>query len=211
VHSEYRRILDISPLLSERVAVWPGDTPFRRTTNLSIDGGANIDLSDIHTTVHVGAHTDSPSHYVAGGQSIDQRPLDLYLGPCQVIAVSLPRGARIQPEHLPGGTLAPRVLFKTGSFPDPDHFNEDFAALSGPLIHELARQGVRLVGIDTPSIDLCHDKVLESHQAVAAHDLAVLEGIVLDAVEPGAYTLVALPLAIEGSDASPVRAVLLQT
>jgi arylformamidase len=100
------------------------------------------------------------------------------------------------------------VLLRTGTFPDPDQWNEDFAALSPELVHALAAQGVRLVGIDTPSVDPMTSKALEAHNAVADHDMAVLEGVVLDAVPPGLYTLVALPLRIEGADASPVRAVL---
>lgn len=202
------RLIDISPLLSPRVAVWPGDVPFSREVALSLAGGANIDLSAIRTTVHVGAHTDAPSHYVAGGASIADRPLDLYYGPCQVVHADIGRGERVGPKHVPE-VLAPRILVRTGTFPDPDVFDEDFAALSPELIEHLAPRGVRLVGIDTPSIDLCHDKVLHTHLAVARHDLAVLEGIVLDHVEPGLYTLIALPLRIEGADASPVRAVLI--
>lgn len=104
---------------------------------------------------------------------------------------------------------APRVLFKTGSYPDPTHFNTDFCSLSPELIEELALNGVCLVGIDTPSIDPAESKDLPSHAMVAAHDLAILEGVVLDHVADGVYTLVALPLRIEGADASPVRAVLL--
>jgi arylformamidase len=69
---------------------------------------------------------------------------------------------------------------------------------------------VKLVGIDTPSIDLAEDKILQSHHAVARHDMAILEGIVLDQVKPGMYQLIALPLSIERADATPVRAVLLK-
>jgi arylformamidase len=203
-------IHDISPILSSRVAVWPGDTPFRRTVNASIAGGANIDLSDVHTTVHVGAHTDAPSHYVAAGQTIEQRPLERYYGLCQVIDVDVQRGERIRPEHIDGPIDAPRVLFRTGTFPDSDAFNEDFAALSPELIDHLAKQGVSLVGLDTPSVDLFADAALLSHQAIARHDMAVVEGVVLDAVKPGVYTLIALPLRLEGADASPVRAVLVE-
>jgi arylformamidase len=68
---------------------------------------------------------------------------------------------------------------------------------------------VTLVGIDTPSADLFSDKQLLSHQVLLERDLAILEGIVLDAVSPGQYTLIALPLKLEGADASPVRAALL--
>jgi arylformamidase len=203
-------IIDISPPLTPSIAVWPGDVAFSRQVALSIAGGANIDLSSITTTVHVGAHTDAPSHYAPGGAGIAARDLGLYYGECEVIRVGVARGERIVPRHLDAvpGPRAPRVLFHTGTFPDPDRFDEDFAALSPELIDALAGQGVVLVGIDTPSVDLCHDKELLSHAALARHDLAVLEGVVLDHVPPGRYTLIALPLRIVGADASPVRAVL---
>lgn len=202
------RLIDVSPLVSPRIAVWPGDVPYSREITCAIADGANLDLSSIRTTVHLGAHADAPSHYVARGETIEARPLDRYYGPCEVIRVSVGRGERIRPRHLPGPVRAPRVLLHTGTFPDPERFDEDFAALSPELIDALAAQGVVLVGLDTPSVDLCHDKVLESHQAVARHDLAILEGLVLDHVAPGLYTLIALPLRLEGADASPVRAVL---
>ncbi|MBX2802996.1 MAG: cyclase family protein [Myxococcales bacterium] len=202
------KLIDISPTLSERTAVWPGDVGFSRSVALSIADGANIDLSSIHTTVHIGAHTDAPSHYAAGGQDIAQRPLELYYGPCQVISADVGRGERIRPEHLSVPVTAPRVLFKTGTFPDPDVFNEDFAALSPELIAHLAGEGVRLVGLDTPSVDLCHDQELLTHTAIASHDMAILEGVVLTDVADGQYTLIALPLKLQDADASPVRAVL---
>ncbi len=167
-----------------------------------------IDLSSMQTTVHIGAHTDAPRHYQRDGQDIASRSLALYYGPCQVIAVDVGRAERIGPQHITVPIIAERVILKTGTFPDPDRFSEDFAACSAALIEHLASCGVRLVGIDTPSIDLFADKVLQSHNAVAAADMAILEGVVLDEVTPGLYTLIALPLRLEGADASPVRAVL---
>lgn len=205
------RILDISPVVSSRIGVWPGDVPYNRQVNLSIAEGANIDLSSIQATVHLGAHTDAPNHYAGDGVGIHERPLNLYLGPCQIMEVDLPRHTRILPEHLMDPIRAPRILFKTGSFPDPDQFTTDFVSLSAPLIEFLHDRKVRLVGLDTPSIDLFEDKVLESHQVVARHDMAILEGVVLEHVQPGLYTLIALPLKLEDADASPVRAVLLDS
>lgn len=201
-------LIDISPPISPRIAVWPGDTPFSRKVALDIAEGANLTLSSIETTVHLGAHTDAPNHYVGEGADIASRPLDRYYGPCEVISVRVGRGERVGPAHLPGPVRAPRVLFRTGTFPDPERFNEDFAALSPELVEVLADQGVLLVGIDTPSVDLCHDKVLHTHLAIARRDLAILEGVVLDHVTDGLYTLIALPLRLQGADASPVRAVL---
>jgi len=203
-----RRLIDISPPITTQIAVWPGDVPFTRNENLSIAGGANIDLSSITTTVHVGAHTDGPSHYVGGGQGIGERALSYYYGDAQVITVDTAPGERIRQAHVLVPIRAPRVLFRTGSYPDPDVFNDDFCSLSPALIEWLAQEGVRLVGIDTPSIDPASSKDLPSHAMVAAHDLAILEGIVLGHVADGVYTLIALPLRIMGADASPVRAVL---
>jgi len=202
------RLVDISPLVSPRIAVWPGDTAFSRTVNLSIEGGANLDLSHIRTTVHVGAHADAPSHYVHPGAGIAERSLEPYYGPCLVLDAAAARGTRLGPGVLPAGPLPERILLRTGTFPDPEHWNTDFASLSPALVEAAAARGVTLLGIDTPSIDLFDDAELLSHHAVARHDLCVLEGLVLGHVEPGEYTLIALPLKIEGADASPVRAAL---
>jgi arylformamidase len=201
-------LIDISPLVSPRIAVWPGDTGYSRTVNLAMADGANLDLSHIQTTVHVGAHADAPSHYSCPAPGIAERSLEPYYGPCRVVGAAVGRGERLGVEHLPAGDLPPRLLFRTGTFPDPEDWNTDFAALSPELVDAAAARGVRLLGIDTPSIDLFDDTVLLSHNAVARHDLCVLEGIVLGHVEPGHYLLIALPLKLEGADAAPVRAAL---
>jgi arylformamidase len=140
---------------------------------------------------------------------MSERPLEMYCGACQVLSVRTSQGERIRIEDLSAEISAERVLFRTDSYPDPERFNEDFCSLSPALIAHCAAQGVRLVGIDTPSIDPFSSKDLPSHAAVAEHDMAILEGIVLSGVADGLYTLVALPLRLEGADASPVRAVLL--
>ncbi|MGB0952533.1 MAG: cyclase family protein [Planctomycetota bacterium] len=203
-------MIDISPVISPRLAVWPGDVAFRRDVAYDTDQGDHMTLSAIHGTVHLGAHVDAPNHYAPQAPGIGERALDYYFGPCQVMTVDVGRGQRILPEHLTAAVTTPRILFRTASFPDPESWNTDFSALSSALVQHLAEAGVKLVGIDTPSIDLQEDKVLESHQAVAANDMAILEGILLDAVEDGVYTLCALPLKLEATDASPVRAVLLE-
>lgn len=200
--------IDISPVLRPQIAVFPGDTPFERTINMSFQKGAHLDLSEMKTTLHVGAHTDAPSHYHGKGVSIEERNLSYYLGPCQVIEIE-GKPERILPSHVMAEITAPRVLFKTNSFPDPDQWTDEFSALSAELIHELKKKNVILVGIDTPSVDPAKDETLASHKAIFASDMAILEGVVLQDVSPGTYQLIALPLRIEGADASPVRAILL--
>jgi arylformamidase len=201
-------LYDISPPITPQLAVWPGDTPPSREVLLDLARGDSVTLSTLHATVHLGAHADAPSHYERGAPAIGQRPLERYLGPCQVIRVPVPRATRIQPAELPGPIAAPRVLLATGTAPDPARFNEVFAALSPELVDWLHGQGVVLIGIDTPSVDLFASKDLPAHRRCLAHDLAILEGLVLDQVPEGRYELIALPLRLEGFDASPVRAVL---
>ena len=201
-------IYDISPPITENMPVWPGDTPPSREVLLDMKKGDNLTLSTLQGTVHLGAHADGPNHYGKDARSIDQQPLDIYLGPCQVIKVDVPRNTRITMDMIPIDITEPRVLFSTGTFPDPNQWNDDFAALAPELIDSLAGKGVKLIGIDAPSVDLFESKDLPAHHMFLQHDLAILEGIVLEGVPDGVYELIALPLKLVGFDASPVRAIL---
>lgn len=203
------RILDISPTISPDLAVWPGDVPYASQKALRIADGANLDLGSMQTTYHVGAHADAPSHYVEGGADAASMDLERFYGDCQVVDVDVDPGQRITPDDMGPDVAASRLLLKTGTFPDPTHWNEDFAALAPELVDHLGALGVRLVGIDTPSVDLMHDKQLLAHKRLAANGMVNLEGLVLDHVAPGRYTLAALPLKLHDADGSPVRAVLL--
>ena len=202
-------IIDISPEISSHLSVWPEDTPFTREVFLDTDKGDHIGLSKITTTLHLGAHTDAPNHYIAGGKGISERSLHYYLGPCQVISCSTIKGNRILPKDLATKDfLAPRILLKTLSFPDPNQWNSDFCSLSEELVELMAEKNILLIGIDTPSVDPFESKKLEAHNKIANFNMAVLEGIVLKDVKDDLYTLHALPLKIKDGDASPVRAIL---
>jgi arylformamidase len=203
-------IFDITPAVSPRLRVWPGDTPPSRQVLCDMHRGDNITLSTLHATVHLGAHADAPSHYGTDAPAIHERGLDYYLGPCQVMRLNVPPRTRITPAMLPEPIRAPRVLLATGTYPDPEHFNEDFAALAPELVERLHGQGVKLVGIDTPSVDLFDSKDLPGHKQFLKYDMAILEGLLLKDVPEGLYELIALPLKLVGFDASPVRAILRQ-
>jgi arylformamidase len=201
-------IYDITPAAGPGLKVWPGDTPLSREILLDLAHGDSVTLSTLHATVHLGAHADAPSHYGPGAPAIHERSLDYYLGPCQVIRVPARRGEPVTLDMVSVPIAAPRVLFATGTFPDPEDFNTDFAALHPELIQFLHGKGVRLVGIDTPSVDLFPSTDLPVHKMMLCYDLAILEGLVLQGVPEGTYELIALPLKLVGFDASPVRAVL---
>jgi arylformamidase len=201
-------IYDISPPLGERLQVWPGDTAPRREILSDMHRGDNLTLSTLHATAHLGAHADAPSHYGVNAPAIHERGLDYYLGRCQVMRVAAARGRPITIDQLPGPVWAERLLLATGTYPDPERFNEDFASLAPELVEGLHCQGIKLVGIDTPSVDSFDSKDLPAHRTFLRHDMAILEGLVLTDVPDGLYELIALPLRLVGFDASPVRAIL---
>jgi arylformamidase len=216
-------IYDISPVISTRMNVWPGDTPVSREMVCDMAKGANITLSAVRVTLHLGAHADGPNHYSHPAPGVGERSLAYFLGPCQVIDAPVKPGTRVRPEDLmlPKGRIeAPRVLIRTGTFPDFEAWNQDFAGLSPDLIEFLAAadvnagdasvasRGVVTIGVDTPSVDLQESKDLPAHKAIARRDMQILEGLALKAVPAGVYELIALPLRMVGWDASPVRAVL---
>lgn len=201
---------DISPKVSEKTAVFPGDVTFSRKVSMSFQNSDHLELSSVQTTLHVGSHADAPSHYHSKGLSIDQVDVKRYLGRCQVVRVKALEGERILPLHLKDESIrASRVLFATGSYSNPNEWNPNFNSLSYELIEDLAGKGVELVGIDTPSVDPHDSKSLECHQAIFEKDMSILEGLVLDDVPTGLYQLIALPLKLENAEASPVRAILL--
>lgn len=200
---------DISPLLSDKLAVWPGDQKFERKIGLDTLKGNHLTLSNITTTLHVGAHTDAVNHTEKVKSGIDTHHIQTYCGSCQVIEVQKKSAGLIEKKDFEDKQIsAKRILFKTNSFPDPHHFNEDFVSLSEGAIEYLKENGVILVGIDTPSIDPFSSKELPAHHTVFNCGMAILEGIVLKDVEEGLYHLSAVPLKIKEGDASPVRAFL---
>ena len=204
-----KRLWDISPPITPDTPPFPGDTPFSQQWTATIGPGCPVNLSAITMSPHVGAHADAPLHYGPGAKTIGQVDLAPYLGPCRVIH-AIGCGALVQREHLLhalGAGLPPRVLVRTCERA-PTVWSDEFSAYAPETIAWLAGLGVRLVGIDSQSVDPAASKELASHQHLLRHDLRVLENLVLDDVPEGDYELIALPLKLVTADASPVRAVL---
>jgi arylformamidase len=206
-----RTLWDISPALSPATPTWPGDTPFSQEIAWKLEGDCPVNVGRITLSPHTGAHADAPLHYRADGAAIGQVALDAYLGPCRVIhCVGV---ARVEPEHVrdalahPSPT-PPRVLLRTYAQMPQTTWDDHFAAVAPETIELLAAHGVKLVGVDTASLDPQTSKTMDAHHAVGRHGLAILEGLVLDEVPAGDYELIALPLKFATLDASPVRAVL---
>ena len=203
-----RRLWDISPPIAPDSPLFPGDTGYSQQWTAQIGPGCPVNLSAITMSPHIGAHADAPLHYGPGAPTIGEVDLAPYLGPCRVIH-AIGCGPLVRPEHLAHAVanLPPRVLVRTCDRA-PTQWSPVFSAFAPETIDWLAGLDVRLVGIDSQSVDPADSKTLACHQLLLRRDLRVLENLVLDAVPAGDYELIALPLKLTLADASPVRAVL---
>jgi arylformamidase len=199
---------DISPPLRPGIPVWPGDTAYAEERTWHLTGACPVNVSRVTLSTHTGAHADAPLHYDVAGAPVGGLDLTRYLGRCRVVhAIGV--GKLVQPEDVAaqlGGVE--RLLIRTYHEAPQQRWDPDFAAVAPATIDLLAARGIVLIGIDTPSLDPQESKTMDAHRAVRRHGLSILEGLVLDAVPPGDYELIALPLALAGLDAAPVRAVL---
>ena len=204
-----KKLWDISPPVSEASPVFPGDTPYQQRFVASIGPGCPVNVSAITLTPHVGAHADAPLHYDNEGAPIGAVDLAPYLGRCRVIHC-IGRGPLVEWRHIEHALddLPPRVLVRTYLHAPLDRFDTQLPAYAPATLERLADLGVRLIGIDTASIDPADSKTLDSHQVIRRRDVRVLENLVLDDVPEGDYELIALPWKLMTCDASPVRAVL---
>jgi arylformamidase len=205
-----QRLWDISPPVHAAAPVFPGDTPYDQRWSAQIAPGCPVNVSAVTLSPHVGAHADAPLHYDPAGATVGELDLAPYLGPCRVIH-AIARGPLVEWHHIAhavDATLPPRVLVRTYERAPVDRWDAALAAYAPATIERLASLGVKLVGIDTASIDPAESKTLDSHQVIRRLGLRVLENLVLDDVAEGDYELIALPLKWMTADASPVRAVL---
>jgi arylformamidase len=204
-----KRLWDISAPVSAQSPVFPGDTPYAQEWSATLGPCCPVNVSRLTLSPHVGSHADAPLHYDPQGASIGAVDLDPYIGPCRVIH-AIDCGPLIEWRHIEHAAhdLPPRVLVRTYRRMPVDRWDEQLPAFAPATIERLASQGVKLVGLDTASIDPAPSKTLDSRQVIRSLGLRVLENLVLDEVPEGDYELIALPLKLITADASPVRAVL---
>jgi len=200
---------DISITLREDTPEWPGDTPFSCTWAWQISAGASVNVSALSGSPHVGTHADAPLHVTDGAAAVDTLPLDAFMGPCTVVDARSRAGAIAATDALLAGPIAGgRLLLKTGCSIADGPFPAGWPALSADAVRALLARGLKLLGVDCPSVDARESTTLEVHHALFDGGACVLENLDLRAVAPDDYELVAPPIKIGGADAAPVRAVL---
>ena len=202
------RLHDVSAPLGPSTDAWPGDTPFEATPTARISDGDAVNLTALRTSPHNGTHADAPLHVDPEGAGVDDLPLEPFLGP----AVVLDREQALAADRDELARAVPRghrVLLRSGR-KDPRRFPEAFRGVPPGWIERIADRDVPLLGVDLPSVDDPDSRELPAHRACVGRGVQILENLALTDVAPGAYTLVALPLKLEGLDGSPVRAVLIE-
>jgi len=206
------RRIDISMPLYPGMPTFPGDRPFGTTRLSSIDRGDPYNLSELSLGSHAGTHVDPPAHFVPGGATTDQLDLEVLNGPCQLVEVD-PGSTAVEPSdvaRVPKGTT--RVLFRTANSPRWARsltFFPDYVGLTAPAADALLAQKVRLVGLDSLSIENDPTGRFPVHHALLPRGTLILEGLLLQEAPAGRYTLECLPLRLRAGDGGPARATLL--
>ncbi len=203
-------IYDITRKVSPALKVWPGDTPYHFDVLMSKAAGESVNLTTLHLSAHTGTHADAWWHYEQDGDHPATMPLENYVGWARVVTVDREDGG-ITPKEIKKMDFreTPRVLFKShvSNLPD-DQWPSCFPYLTVELIDVLAKQGVVLIGLDSPSVDPLDSKDLPCHHRLYANKMTNLETLYLRDVPDGVYELIALPLKLDGVCGSPVRAIL---
>ena len=200
-------IYDITRPVTTTLPVWPGDTPFEVRHVLRKEDGQSVNLTTLQMTAHLGTHADAYYHYANDGAFIGEMPLDAYIGPARVVTVTKQSGPLFLTDF---GDLKgiERLLIHSHVSDLDEQWPPQFPYLSVELIDWLARQGTRLIGLDSPSVDAFDSQDLPCHQALRRHGMVNLETLYLGDVPDGDYELVALPLKLDEACGSPVRAIL---
>lgn len=211
------KLWDISRTLSNDLAEWPGDEPCRFRLTREKTKGASVNLGAISMSLHNGTHADARFHFDADGESIEKASLQTYLGRATVVDLwqtflDSKEKHLITIEDLRPSAEAiaatSRILIKTGRWTDSTVFPKQIPVIAADVPAWLQKNGVKLLGLDLPSVDEIDSKSLQSHHALAHAGIAIIESLDLSNVASGIYQLAALPLKIAGGDGAPMRAIL---
>ena len=205
------KIFDISWPVAANVAGWPGDTRYSLNWTMRQSQGESVNVSRLTMSPHTGTHADAPFHFDQDRATIDQLPLEVFVGPARLVDVRGRSPIRVRNLGSFDWTETPRLLLRTGGWIDPARFPDSIPILDAEVPVFLCEQRITLVGVDVPSVDVLDSKRLPIHHALGHFGIHILEGLDLREPPPGVYELVALPLKIVGGDGSPVRAVLRET
>jgi arylformamidase len=202
-------VYDITLVLHEGMAVYPGDAPPKIRRTASIEQGASLTVSTLELPCHAGTHVDAPGHFLAGGRLLSDYPADAFFGPAIVIDVA--GHHHVTAAALKEQPIAPRrhLLLRTRNSERPRAaaYDLDHACIDSDAVDVLIALRPLSIGFDDYSVDAPAASDLPVHRRLARAGLLVYVGLDLSAIPAGEYTFFGLPLRLDGAEASPVRAV----
>lgn len=205
------KIIDISQEIRADMTVYPGDPRFHSQQVSSFKQGSMCEVSELTIGSHCGTHIDAPLHMIPGGKTLESMPLDLFIGPCRVLTIQanvITEKMLIERNVKAGERILLRTDPKANFTPKNGEFNP--AVLSVRAAQYLAQSGVKLIGIDAPTVENMEICDGEIHRTLLAGGVAILEGLLLEKAEKENYFLSALPLSLTGENGAPCRAVLVE-
>jgi arylformamidase len=198
--------IDVTRPLQHDLAGWPGDTPVLLEQKWSRARGDSVTVGRFQQSLHTGTHCDAPFHFLDHGETAEALDPLLLCGPTMVIDAG--NTNIIGPDRIPTTKLPQRVLLRTDGWPDSLKFPDSIPVMAPDTICALADAGVKVIGVDLPSVDPLDSPLLANHHDLYEAGIMILEGLNLSRVTAGLYEMLALPLLIPGADGTPVRALL---
>ena len=181
--------------------VYPGDPKPKSIIISSMDNGDLYNLTSFSMCCHNGTHVDAPYHFINNGKTIDQIPLESFIGMCYVA------------EH--EGTVskydAINILNKAASCNIESKKRiliKGNAIVSIEAAKVFKEHNILLIGNESQTVGP-FDSPMDVHLELLSKDIVLLEGINLKEVNEGTYLLNAAPLNLSKSDGSPCRAILI--
>jgi arylformamidase len=204
------KLIDISVLLDEKLASYPGNTPFSIEPIKRIARGDSSNVSTLHMSAHSGTHVDAPRHFFDSAPGTEALSLEMLVGRTRVIELATRKA--VTGDDLAAFDLSEdvRVLLKTGNsrlWNSPE-FHSEFIGLTESAARHLVDHGVKLVGVDYLSVEVFHTPGAPAHHVLLGAGTVVVEGLNLRDVDPGVYDMFCLPLRVSGCDGAPARVVL---
>jgi arylformamidase len=204
------KLIDISVPLDDKLASYPGNTPFSIEPIKRIARGDSSNVSTLHMSAHSGTHVDAPRHFFDSAPGTEALSLEMLIGRTRVIEV--PTRKAVTGEDLAAFDLSEdvRLLLKTSNsrlWGSPE-FHSEFIGLTESAARHLVDHGVKLVGVDYLSVEVFHTPGAPAHHVLLGAGTVVIEGLNLRDVDPGVYDMFCLPLRVSGCDGAPARVVL---
>jgi arylformamidase len=200
---------DITVTVESGMVHWPGDAEVEVYKSVSMDNGADANVTNIRMSAHTGTHVDAPLHFMKEGNDVSVLSLDRMIGQARVIRIHNKKVITLDdilPHTISEGE---RILFRTVNSDtewSKRPFMQDYVYLSTDVANFLVEQKVKTIGVDYLSV-AAEENGAEVHRILLKNEVLIIEGLLLNDVDEGFYEMICLPMKLGGADGAPARVV----